>query len=119
LISFHKAQNTLATVTAIQPPTKYGVLVFGQHNVTAFEEKPEGEGGWINGGFFVLSPKALDYIDGDEIMWEHAPMKRLVKEGNLSAFKFSGFWQPMDTLRDKNHLEKLWASGKAPWKVWK
>lgn len=118
LISFHKEQNTLATVTAIQPPIRYGVLVFERRNVVAFEEKPEGEGGWINGGFFVLTPKAIDYIDGDETMWEHAPMKRLVREGQLSAFLHKGFWHPMDTLRDKMRLEELWASGKAPWKVW-
>lgn len=118
LISFHKAQNTLATVTAIQPTTRYGTLAFDQHKITAFEEKPDGEGGWINGGFFVLSPKVLDYIDGDNTMWEHAPMRRLVRESELSAFLHKGFWHPMDTLRDKTHLEKLWASGKAPWQVW-
>ena len=118
LISFHKAQNTLATVTAIQPPIRYGTLQFNQHKITAFEEKPKGEGGWINGGFFILSPKAIDYIDGDNIMWEHAPMRQLVKEGKLSAFLHNGFWHPMDTLRDKMYLEELWASGNAPWKIW-
>lgn len=118
LLSFHKAQNTLATVTAIQPPTRYGVFVFEKHKITAFEEKPEGEGGWINGGFFVLSPKVINYIEGDETMWEHAPMKRLVKDGNLSIYPHRGFWHPMDTLRDKMRLEELWVSGKAPWKVW-
>ena len=117
LISFHKTKNTLATVTAVLQPSRYGVMVFEESNIRAFEEKPEG-GGWINGGFFVLSPKVIDYIDGDETMWEHAPLKRLVKEGKLSAFTHKGFWQPMDTLRDKTRLEELWSSGKAPWKVW-
>lgn len=118
LIAFHQTEGTLATVTAILPRVRYGVLVFEQRHVVAFEEKPEGEGGWINGGFFVLSPGAIDYIDGDETMWEHAPMRRLVRDGQLSAFPHKGFWHPMDTLRDKMHLEELWASGKAPWKVW-
>ena len=117
LISFHKTKNTLATVTAVIQPSRYGVMVFDESNIRAFEEKPEG-GGWINGGFFVLSPKVIDYIDGDETMWEHAPLKRLVKEGQLSAFTHKGFWQPMDTLRDKTRLEELWSSGKAPWKIW-
>ncbi len=118
LISFHKARKTLATVTAVLPPSKYGILVFKESVITAFEEKPEGNGGWINGGFFVLSPKVIDYIDGDEIMWEHAPMKQLVREGQFSAFPHRGFWYPMDTLRDKRRLEEIWNSGKAPWKVW-
>ena len=118
LIAFHKTEGTLATVTSILPRVRYGVLVFEQRHVVAFEEKPEGEGGWINGGFFVLSPGAIDYIDGDETMWEHAPMRRLVRDGQLSAFPHKGFWHPMDTLRDKMRLEELWASGKAPWKVW-
>ena len=117
LISFHKTKNTLATVTAVIQPSRYGVMVFDESNIRAVEEKPEG-GGWINGGFFVLSPKVIDYIDGDETMWEHAPLKRLVKEGQLSAFTHKGFWQPMDTLRDKTRLEELWSSGKAPWKTW-
>ena len=117
LISFHKTKNTLATVTAVIQPSRYGVMVFEESNIRAFEEKPEG-GGWINGGFFVLSPKVIDYIDGDETMWEHAPLKQLVKEGQLSAFTHKGFWQPMDTLRDKTRLEELWGSGKAPWKIW-
>jgi glucose-1-phosphate cytidylyltransferase len=118
LIAFHKTEGTRATVTSILPRVRYGVLVFKQRHVVAFEEKPEGEGGWINGGFFVLSPGAIDYIDGDETMWEHAPMRRLVRDGQLSAFPHKGFWHPMDTLRDKMRLEELWASGKAPWKVW-
>jgi glucose-1-phosphate cytidylyltransferase len=118
LIEFHKAGGTLATVTAIQPPIRYGVLMFERREVVSFEEKPEGEGGWINGGFFVLSPGAIDYIDGDETMWEHAPMRRLVRDGQLSAFQHDGFWQCMDTLRDKMRLEAMWASGSPPWKVW-
>ena len=119
LIAYHKEQSTLATVTAILPPTKYGVLNFDeQHRVIGFEEKPEGDSGWINGGFFVLSPQVIDYIDGDETMWEHAPMKRLVREGKISAFLHKGFWYPMDTLRNKIYLEELWNSGDPPWKVW-
>ncbi|MEA3386554.1 MAG: glucose-1-phosphate cytidylyltransferase [Thermodesulfobacteriota bacterium] len=119
LIAFHGKRNKLATVTAVLPPTRYGVLSFNKGgNVRAFEEKPEGDGGWINGGFFVLSPKVLDYINGDDIMWEHEPMKDLVRDDQLSAFPYKGFWHPMDTLRDKNYLEKLWVSGNAPWKIW-
>ena len=119
LIAFHGERNKLATVTAVLPPTRYGVLSFNEgRNVRAFEEKPEGDGGWINGGFFVLSPKVLDYINGDDVMWEHEPMKGLVRDDQLSAFPHKGFWYPMDTLRDKNYLEKLWVSGNAPWKIW-
>lgn len=118
LISFHKARKKLATVTAVLPPSRYGVLVFEENIIKTFEEKPEGEGGWINGGFFVLSPKVIDYIDGDDTMWEHKPMRRLVREGQLTAFPHTDFWHPMDTLRDKNRLEEMWKSGKAPWKVW-
>jgi len=118
LISFHKKHNSLATVTAVLPPSRYGVLTFENIKVKSFVEKPEEDGGWINGGFFVLSPKVFDYIEGDNIMWEHAPMKNLLADGYLSAFPHRGFWHPMDTLRDKNRLEEIWASGKAPWKVW-
>jgi len=118
LISFHKARKKLATVTAVLPPSRYGVLVFKETVIKSFEEKPEGDGGWINGGFFVLSPKVIDYIDNDDTMWEHAPMKRLVEEGQLSGFPHRGFWYPMDTLRDKKRLEEIWSSGKAPWKIW-
>ena len=118
LVAFHKKRNTLATVTAVLPPSKYGVFKFEEDKIIGFEEKPEGDGGWINGGFFVLSPKVIDYIDDDATHWEHAPMRRLVAEGQLSAFYHHGFWHPMDTLRDKNTLESIWASGKAPWKVW-
>ncbi len=118
LISFHKTQNTLATVTAAQPIGRYGALVLKQHKVIEFTEKPQGDGGWINGGFFVLSPQVFDYIEGDETSWELEPMEQLAREGNLSAFFHKGFWHPMDTLRDKNYLEKLWISGNASWKMW-
>jgi len=118
LISFHKDKKILATVTAVLPPSKYGLLGLKKNHVRSFEEKPLGNGGWINGGFFVLSPKVIDYIDTDETMWEHAPMKKLVSDNQLSAFAHRGFWQPMDTLRDKNRLEEIWLSGEAPWKVW-
>ncbi len=120
LIAFHKKHKRLATVTAVLPPSKYGILSLDEADtVRSFEEKPEGDGGWINGGFFVLSPKVIDYIDGDDIMWEHAPMKRLVEEGQLLAFQHKDFWYPMDTLRDNQRLEKMWSGGNAPWKVWK
>lgn len=118
LIAFHKAQGTLATLTAIKPPGRFGALSLTQDKVTGFKEKPQGDGGWINGGFFVLSPKVLDYIEGDETVWEQTPMEKLAKEGNLSAFLHNGFWQAMDTLRDKRYLEELWTSGKAQWKIW-
>ena len=118
LIAFHKAQKRLATLTAVQPPGRFGSLNFEGTKVTSFEEKPQGDGGWINGGFFVLSPKVLDYIEGDATVWERSPMERLAKADQLGSFFHRGFWQPMDTLREKNHLEELWASGKAPWKVW-
>lgn len=118
LIKFHKSQNTLATLTTVQPAHRFGALhVDKGSRIEKFEEKPQ-EGGWINGGFFVLSPKVIDYIDDDETMWERAPMLRLVAEKNVSAFKHAGFWYSMDTLRDKNKLEELWSSGRAPWKVW-
>lgn len=119
LVKFHQANNRLATITATQPPGRFGALAFDGTKVLNFQEKPNGDGSWINGGFFVLSPKVLDYIDGDETSWEREPMERLAKEGQMQAWFHSGFWQPMDTLRDKNHLEDLWASGKAPWKSWK
>lgn len=117
-IAFHKAQGTLATLTATQPPGRFGALNMDQHKIISFQEKPQGDGGWINGGFFVLSPKVIDYIEGDDTIWERGPMERLAAEGNMSAYRHHGFWQPMDTLRDKNYLEELWASGKAPWKTW-
>ena len=118
LIAFHRSHGRLATVTAVQPPGRYGALVRDGEAVRGFVEKPRGDGGWINGGFFVLSPKVLDYIEGDATSWEAEPMRRLAAEDQLRAFEHRGFWQPMDTLRDKNQLEELWASGRAPWKVW-
>jgi glucose-1-phosphate cytidylyltransferase len=109
----------LATVTAVQPPGRYGALLLHPDmRVSGFTEKPRGDGGYINGGYFVLSPKVLDYIAGDTTAWENEPMSRLVAESQISAFVHKGFWQPMDTLRDKNQLEELYNSGKAPWVVW-
>jgi glucose-1-phosphate cytidylyltransferase len=119
LVAFHRRQGTLATITAAQPPGRFGALNLVGDKVVSFQEKPQGDGGWINGGFFVLSPKTLDYIEGDDTVWERGPMERLSKEGNLAAYLHSGFWLPMDTLRDRNTLEELWQSGRAPWKVWK
>ena len=118
LVEFHRRHGKLATMTAIQPPSRFGVLAFDGERITDFEEKPHGEGGWINGGFFVLDPKVIDYIDSDDMPWEHDPMRRLVSEGQLHAHMHHGFWQCMDTLRDKNTLQALWDSGEAPWKVW-
>ena len=119
LINFHKTSQVKATLTAAYPPGRFGALDFDGSKVRSFREKPKGDGGMINGGFFVLSPQVLDYIEDDDTMWERAPLERLADEGQLAAFQHTGFWQPMDTLRDKTHLEALWASGQAPWKVWK
>jgi glucose-1-phosphate cytidylyltransferase len=118
LLAFHRAQKTIATVTAVQPPGRFGALDVERNRITDFREKPHGDGGWINGGFFVLRPAALDYLEGDASVWEREPLERLAREGQLSAFRHRGFWQPMDTLRDKTLLEELWSSGKAPWKAW-
>lgn len=118
LLAFHKEQGRLATLTATQPPGRFGALALDDGQVMGFQEKPQGDGAWINGGFFVLSPKVLDFIDGDETSWEKEPLERLSKSGQLSAYLHQGFWQPMDTLRDKNHLEELWSAGTAPWKMW-
>lgn len=118
LIEFHREQGLLATVTAVQPSGRFGAMDIGGNQVLQFQEKPKGDGSWINGGFFVLSPKVFDYIDGDESIWEREPLERLAADSQLAAYKHDGFWQPMDTLRDKNQLEELWASGQAPWKVW-
>ncbi len=117
-IAFHKHHGKLATVTAVQPPGRYGALQMTGALVSGFTEKPRGDGGLINGGFFVLSPKCIDLIAGDLTSWEGEPLTRLASEGQLMAFEHYGFWQPMDTLREKNLLEELWLSGKAPWKVW-
>jgi len=119
LVNFHKTSKVKATLTAAYPPGRFGALDFDGSKVRSFREKPQGDGGMINGGFFVLSPQVLDYIEDDDTMWERAPLERLADEGQLAAFQHTGFWQPMDTLRDKTYLEELWASGQAPWKVWK
>jgi glucose-1-phosphate cytidylyltransferase len=118
LIAFHRQQKVKATLTAVQPPGRFGALVLDGTKVTRFQEKPKGDGGWINGGFFVLSPKVIDTIKGDQTIWEGEPLKRLARERSLAAYFHRGFWQPMDTLRDKTHLEELWAGGRPPWKSW-
>jgi glucose-1-phosphate cytidylyltransferase len=118
LVAEHRASGRLATVTAVQPPGRFGSLEMDGVQVRGFREKPPGDGGWINGGFFVLSPRVLDHIEGDGTFWERGPMERLAADNQLGAYKHDGFWRPMDTLRDKTALEDLWASGKAPWKVW-
>jgi glucose-1-phosphate cytidylyltransferase len=118
LLAFHKAQNVKATLTATIPLGRFGALDLNGSKVNSFMEKPKGDGSMINGGFFVLSPEVIDYIASDVTTWEREPLERLAQEGNLAAFPHHGFWQPMDTLRDKVHLEELWQSGKAPWKVW-
>ena len=118
LIGRHRAFGKLATLTAVQQPGRYGVLDLRGDQVTGFTEKPKASGNWVNGGFFVLSPKVLGYIEGPQTVWEREPLERLAAEGNLIAYPHEGFWQPMDTIRDKNLLEELWQSGRAPWKVW-
>ncbi len=121
LVAFHKKHGGMATMTAVQPLGRFGAVeISGNKRVSSFVEKPHGDGAWINGGFFVLEPGALDYIkDGDPTIWERAPLEGLARDGELSAFEHTGFWKCMDTLRDKRELEDLWNSGKAPWKVWK
>lgn len=119
LIAFHRAQGTECTLTAVQPPGRFGALaVDDNHRITSFQEKPQGDGGLINGGFFVCSPSVIDRIAGDSIVWERDPLEALAADGQISAFLHRGFWQPMDTLRDKVHLEKLWNDGSAPWRIW-
>jgi len=118
LIDFHKDSKTLATVTAVQPPGRFGTLDITGNKISNFKEKPAGDGNWINGGFFVLEPKIFDYIDNDLTIWERQPLEKLANDDQLAAFRHSDFWQPLDTLRDKNHLENLWNSDKAPWKIW-
>ena len=118
MIEFHLNHGKLATVTAVRPPGRFGALERNGNQVTAFIEKPRGDGGMINGGFFILSPRCLDLIDGDDVSWEGSPLVRLAAMGQIMAFDHRGFWQPMDTMRDKNYLEDLWASGNAPWKTW-
>jgi len=118
LLDFHKKHGKLATVTSVYPPGRFGAVEIKDSKVVSFREKPAGEGGFINGGFFVLKPKALKYIEGDDTIWEKEPLNNLTKDGELMAFKHKEFWQPMDTLREKNYLEKLWNLDKAPWKLW-
>jgi len=118
LIAFHASHGKLATVTAVSPPGRYGAIEQSGQQVTGFAEKPRGDGGLINGGFFVLSPQCLDLIEGDDTAWEGVPLPALAANGQLMAYEHRGFWQPMDTLREKNQLEALWGTGKAPWKVW-
>lgn len=118
LVAYHQSHGKRATVTAVQPPGRFGALDMDGVRVKGFIEKPQGDGGWINGGFFVLSPECLDLVADDSVSWEAEPVSRLAAEGDLMAYPHRGFWQTMDTLRDKNYLEALWQSGKAPWKVW-
>ncbi|MBC7444768.1 MAG: glucose-1-phosphate cytidylyltransferase [Polaromonas sp.] len=120
LIAFHRAQKTLATVTAVQPPGRFGAFTLPSDNmrVPSFKEKPGGDGAWVNGGFFVLEPEVIDLIEGDSTIWERGPMEQLAASEQLAAFRHEGFWQPMDTLHDKQTLELLWEGGKAPWKKW-
>lgn len=117
-LDFHRQHGKWATVTAVRPPGRYGALQISDKTVTGFIEKPQGDGGLINGGFFVLSPKCIDLIAGDHTAWEQEPLSELAKLGQLMSFRHDGFWQPMDTLREKNMLEELWSSSKAPWKTW-
>lgn len=118
VIAQHRSVGALVTLTAAQPPGRFGAIRYDGNTVLGFQEKPQGDGGWINGGFFVCSPKVGDYIDGDLTVWEREPLETLAKEGKLGVHFHHGFWQPMDTLRDLRHLEELWSTGKAPWKVW-
>jgi len=118
LVDFHRSEAAVATVTAVQPPGRFGTLELDGDRVRGFVEKPPGDGGWINGGFFVLSPGVTDYIDGDQTIWEREPMKRLAADGRLAARRHDGFWQPMDTMRDHQELERLWQSGQPPWRTW-
>ena len=117
LIRFHRSQNVLATMTAVQPPGRFGALAMDGDRIQAFVEKPS-DGGWINGGYFVLSPKVFDLIEGDHSAWEHRPIERLVEQQQLAAYRHTGFWMAMDTLREKHQLEELWQTSQAPWKVW-
>jgi glucose-1-phosphate cytidylyltransferase len=118
-IDFHRRQRRLATLTAVQPAGRFGALdIVDGSRIARFDEKPRGDGHWVNGGFFVLEPEAIEYIDGDDTMWEREPLERLARDGQLSAWTHAGFWQPMDTLRDKARLEDLWQAGSPPWKTW-
>lgn len=117
-LAFHRRRNCLATMCAVQPPGRFGAIDIKDNRITRFEEKPSGDGSWINGGFFILEPGVLDYIADDSTIWERDPLEALARDGQISAYTHEGFWQPMDTLRDKIKLEELWQSGHAPWKVW-
>ena len=117
-VAFHLREGRHATLTGVQPPGRFGALEISGAQIKSFQEKPAGDGSWINGGFFVLEPKVFDLIEGDSTIWERKPLESLARTGQLSIHKHAGFWQPMDTLRDKQHLEELWSSGKAPWKSW-
>ena len=117
-IEFHRSHGAAATITAVQPGGRFGALTISDDQVRGFQEKPVEDGGWINGGFFVLSPRALDYVAGDETAWEDEPLRRLAADGELRAYRHGGFWYAMDTVRDRNHLQRLWAAGDAPWNVW-
>ncbi|OGW08206.1 MAG: glucose-1-phosphate cytidylyltransferase [Nitrospinae bacterium RIFCSPLOWO2_12_39_16] len=118
LVSYHKSHGKLATITSTQPSGRFGALVIKNNNVQGFQEKPKGDGGWINAGFFVMEPNIFDYIEGDKTMLEREPLENMARDEELMVYKHTGFWQPMDTLRDRTHLEELWKSGNAPWKVW-
>lgn len=118
LIKQHRNSKRHATITAVQPPGRYGALTLNGDQVSGFQEKPLGDGGWINGGFFLLEHAVFDYIDGDHVIWEQQPMQRLAAEGQLAAYQHRGFWQAMDTVRDKAYLEQLWQEGRAPWRIW-
>ena len=118
LLAFHRSHGKLATVTAVRPPARFGGLALDGTSVTHFLEKPQAGEGWINGGFFVLDRRVLEFIDGDSTLWEREPLERLAEQGQLQAYRHEGFWQPMDTLRERNLLEEMWATGHAPWKVW-
>jgi glucose-1-phosphate cytidylyltransferase len=118
LVEFHRERGSLATLTAVQPPGRFGLIDLEAEKIRGFQEKPPGDGGWINGGFFVLEPAVIDLIAGDQTTWEREPLEALARSGQLSAFKHEGFWQPMDTLRDKMYLDELWSSGRASWKTW-
>jgi glucose-1-phosphate cytidylyltransferase len=119
LTAFHRKHGKLATLTAVQPPGRFGSLELAGDRVSRFVEKPIGDGGWINGGFFVLSPRTIDFIEGPDTVWEKEPLQRLARDGQLMAYEHDDFWHPMDTLRDKNYLEDLWNRDKAPWRVWR
>jgi len=118
VLEFHRQESALATVTAVQPPGRWGAMELDGKRIRGFEEKPVGDGGWVNGGFFVLSPTVMDMIEGDETVWEREPMERLAADGQLASFRHAGFWRAMDTLRDKQYPTELWSEGRAPWKQW-